>query len=226
MPATNPLPPADSLVGAAEAAFIADLDAKELHRVVDESVLPDVLLRRDDARRFARLGAALAKFYFDTADELSKAVRVDVITKLVERLLGRENAGDILGLVGPALALVDWTVHLDYVVVDVKRAIEPAMERATRARHAAQLVVEDPDVLGGRPTFRGSRVPIDTVIGAPTTGPAWERLRASYPFLTADHIDAANIYSVIHPRRGRPAKEPPAKAWKLKSSRRIPATGR
>jgi uncharacterized protein (DUF433 family) len=225
MPATSPLPPADSLVGAAEAAFIADLDAKDLHRVVDESVLPDVLWRRDDARRFARLGAALAKFYFDTADDLSKAVRVDVITKLVDRLVIRDNASDIFGLVGPSLSLVDWTVHLDYVVIDLRRAIEPATERAARARYAAQLVVEDPDVLGGRPTFRGSRVPIETVIGAPTTGPAWERLRASYPFLTADHIDAANIYSVIRPRRGRPAKKPPPKAWKLKRSRRIPSVG-
>lgn len=217
-------PPTEVLVGAAEAAFIADLDPKELHRVVDESVLPDDLMGRTGARQFARLSAAIARFYFDTADELSKATRLEVIESLMERLRPRENLAAILSLAGP-LSSIDWSFHSGYLTVDLRDAVERAAERAARARNAVRLVIEDPDVLGGRPTFRGTRVPIDVATGAPVTGAKWTRLRDSYPFLTEDHVDAANVYAVIRPRRGRPAKvEPVAKSWKVKSTRRNPPT--
>lgn len=222
---TTSTPSTDALVGAAEAAFIADLDPKELHRVVDESVLPDDLMERGGARQFARLSGAIARFYFDTAEALSKATRLEIIEKVMERLRLRENLAAVLSLAGP-LSSIDWSFRSDYFIVDLRPAVEHAAERAARARNAVNLVVEDADILAGRPTFRGTRVPIDVVIGAPTTGPAWKRLQDSYPFLTEDHVDAANVYAVIRPRRGRPAKvEPAAKAWKVKSSRRIPPTG-
>lgn len=220
---TLSMPPTEMLVGAAEAAFIADLDPKELHRVVDESVLPDDLMERAaESRQFARLSAAVARFYFDTANELSKAMRVDIIEKLMERLRPRANVATILALAGP-LSSIDWSFRSGYVTVDLRGAIEHAAERAARARSALKVVVEDPEVLGGRPVFRGTRVSIDVAIGAPTSGAAWTRLKASYPFLTEDHVDAANVYSVIRPRRGRPAKTEPASKWKVKNTRRIPA---
>lgn len=106
-------------------------------------------------------------------------------------------------------------------IEDLRGAIKHAAERASRAKSALGLVSEDEDVLGGRPTFRGTRVPLDVVTAAPTSGAAWERLRASYPFLTEDHVTAALVYSVIRPRRGRPPK-PDAADWKVKSTRRIP----
>ena len=44
--------------------------------------------------------------------------------------------------------------------------------------------------------------------------------------MTGDHVDAANSYSVIRPRRGRPVKVDPAtKGWKVKSVRRIAPRG-
>ncbi len=218
------VPPAEVLVGAAEAAFIADLDPKDLHRVIDESVLPDDLMSRSESRQFARLSAALARFYFDTANELSKAIRLQVIETLMVRLRPRENIAAILSLAGP-LSSIDWSFHSGCLTVDLKSVIEHAAQRSVRARNSLRLVVEDPDVLGGRATFRGTRVPIDVAIGATTSGAGWARLKESYPFLTEDHVDAANVYSVIRPRRGRPPKaEPAPKGWKVKSTRRIAAT--
>ncbi len=224
---TAPRPPADVLVGAAEAAFIAGLDPKELHRVVDETVLPaDLLDRRAVSRRFARLSAALARFYFDTAHELTKTARIEVIERLVERLRTQENREALLGLAGP-LAAFDWSLRLGDLTVDLRNAVRSAAERAVRARNALALVVEDPDMLGGRPTFRGTRVPIDVAIGAATAGESWDRLRRSYPFLTEDHVDAANVYAVIRPRRGRPARSARgAKHWRVRSTHRVPASRR
>jgi uncharacterized protein (DUF433 family) len=217
------IPPSEALIGAAEAAFIADLDQKELHRVVDEDVLPDDLLARAaESRRFARLGAAVARFYFATSDELTKAMRVDVIEQVMRRLRGRANLGAILALQGPLTSL-DWSVRTPSVTVDLLPSIEDSAARAARAKAALGFVVEDDDVLGGRPTFRGTRVPIDVAIGASPSGAAWERLRASYPFLTPDHVDAANVYAVIRPRRGRPPRASESAGWKRASTRRIAA---
>lgn len=214
-----------ALVGTAEAAFIADRDPRELHRLVDEAVLGE-LVEKGESRRFFRLGAALAKFYLDTADDLSKAVRVRAIDKVMGRLRDRTNLDAILGLSGP-LGSIDWALHFDYFTVDLGTLVEAAAERSRRALDARRLIVEDPDVLGGRPTFRGTRIAIDVAVGAPTTGGAWDRLCLSYPMLTPDHVDAANVYSVIRPRRGRPPRALEgatiASGWRLRSTRRIVA---
>ena len=218
------VPPAELLVGSAEAAFIADLDPKDLHRVVDESVLPsDLFSRTNDARHFARLSAAIARFYFDASGDLSKACRLRVIEAVMERLRPRENLSSILALAGP-LSSIDWAIHAAALTVDLRDFVFHAAERANRARSAVNLVVEDPEILGGVPVFRGTRVPIDVAINTVTSGAAWTRLKESYPFLSEDHVDAANVYAVIRPRRGRPTKpDPAAKGWKLTSTRRIPA---
>lgn len=224
-PATA-LPPSPAFVGAAEAAFIADLDPKALHRVVDESVLPNELLGSGgEGRQFVRFAAAMARFYFEAAENLSKSMRLEVIRRVTELLRSRDNAEDILRLTGP-LSTIDWAIRTGYVTVDLRGAVVDSAARAERATNALRLIVEAPDTLGGRPTFKGTRVPIDVAVGAPSSGPAFERMRASYPFLTAAHIDAANVYSVIRPRRGRPLKlERSAARWKPKSTRRIPRSG-
>ncbi|MBI1948134.1 MAG: DUF433 domain-containing protein [Deltaproteobacteria bacterium] len=224
---SSPIRPASTpFVGAAEAAFIADLDQKALHRVVDESVLPAELLGSGgESRQFVRFAAAMARFYFDTAEDLSKAKRLEVIRRVLEMLRSHDDADDILQLAGP-LSTIDWAIHAGYVTVDVRNAIVHAAARAQRAANALGLIVEHPDILGGRPTFKGTRVPIDVAVGTASSGPAFERMRASYPFLTPAHIDAANVYSVIRPRRGRPLKlEHGPRPWKLKSTRRIPRSG-
>lgn len=207
------------LVGAAEAAFIADLDPKDLNRVVDETVLPaELISRATDSRRYAPLGAAFARFYFDQAQALTKGARVAIIERAMELLRPRESLVAILGLSGP-LSTIDWSMRLGDVTVNLANAIVRAAERSDRSRKARALVVESGDVLGGRPVFQGTRIPIDVAVGAPTSGPAWDRLKRAYPSLTPDHVDAANVYAVISPRRGRPAKNG---KWKLLSTRRIP----
>jgi len=71
---------------------------------------------------------------------------------------------------------------------------------------ADALVTVSPDVMGGAAVFTGTRVPIDIVLGSIATGSSMERLRASYPFLTDAHVQAARVYEAVHPRRGRPRR--------------------
>jgi uncharacterized protein (DUF433 family) len=71
---------------------------------------------------------------------------------------------------------------------------------------AHQLVTSDPEILRGEPVFSGTRVPIDNVLASADGDISPARLRASYPFLTPAHIEAARTYAAVHPRRGRPRR--------------------
>ena len=71
---------------------------------------------------------------------------------------------------------------------------------------ADALVTVSADVMGGAAVFTGTRVPLDAVLGSITAGIGMARLKASYPFLTDAHVQAARVYNQVHPRRGRPRR--------------------
>lgn len=65
------------------------------------------------------------------------------------------------------------------------------------------LVDIDDEIMGGMPVFRGTRVPLDVVTDSLDKGIPFERLKASYPFLTPELADATRAYQLAHPRPGR-----------------------
>lgn len=68
----------------------------------------------------------------------------------------------------------------------------------------AEAVVETSDeVMDGAPVFKGTRVPLDVVTTSLAKGISFERVRASYEFLTPELAEAAKVYELVHPRRGR-----------------------
>jgi uncharacterized protein (DUF433 family) len=67
-------------------------------------------------------------------------------------------------------------------------------------------VITRPEVLGGTPVIRGTRVP------------------AAYPSLDADKVELAAIYAQATPPRGRPRRRPePPKGAAVIADRRIAA---
>lgn len=82
-------------------------------------------------------------------------------------------------------------------------------------------VVEDPQVMGGLPVFRGTRVPIANVLASLDAGFNLDQLREAYPFLTQELVNAALSYSPCN-------TAVPAKKWfgnamrVLVSSKRVP----
>jgi uncharacterized protein (DUF433 family) len=193
------------LIPSAEAAFIAGLTDKEIHRVVDDGVLPEALYERDDGRRFARIAGAFARFYFETSDQLTKSMRREVIETLTKRLLQRPDHDAMFALSLPVSAM-DWRVNVPFVSVVLEDVVALTQQRAGRVARANRSIVEDPDVMGGVPVFTGTRVPIEAVVGSRATGVSERRLLAAYPFLTPEVIEDAEIYLQVHPRRGRPRK--------------------
>ncbi len=198
------MPLTPSLVQTAEAAFIAGLNDRQMHRVMDEHLVPSALLGQDGSTRlFARLGAAFARFYYDTEGVLVASARRQVLEELTLRVAHLPDPGEVMALHSLPRD-VSWRVFRMGVDIDVGPFVAQAFVRAREVDDADALVCADPEVMGGAPCFTGTRVPIDTVLASLDRGIGKAELRESFPFLTDTHLSAARVYAAVHPRRGRP----------------------
>jgi len=63
----------------------------------------------------------------------------------------------------------------------------------------SESIRSDPDILGGEPVFVGSRLPVRTLPACVDAGNNWDRIVASWPWLTRAHVDAARHWEQTHP---------------------------
>lgn len=200
---TRPTP----FVSTAEAAFVAGLKVTDINRLVDDQLVPaDLLFQDGGSRRMARLAAALARVYVDLEGTLAAPARRELFAELSRRVhvLGTEQRYAVLQL--KELRSVDWIMSFHQVMVNVTQQLDDAAARAKQVDLADMLVTSDAQVMGGAPCFAGTRVPIESILASLDDGETMERLQASYPFLTEAHVDAARVYQLVHPRRGRPRR--------------------
>jgi uncharacterized protein (DUF433 family) len=88
---------------------------------------------------------------------------------------------------------------------------EPRRELATslrELRRARRLVVSDPEIMGGDPVFRGTRVPVHMIAELVAQGFTQADLLKDYPRLSAEMIRLAPIFATAYPLRGRPRNQP------------------
>ena len=95
------------------------------------------------------------------------------------------------------------------------------MERATQG-----TVVSDPEILGGAPVLRGTRVPVHDVAASIAAGIPLDRILAAYPSLDADKIALATTYAQTCPAGGlaRTRNELP-NGTVIIADRRVPRRG-
>ena len=90
-------------------------------------------------------------------------------------------------------------------------------------RQARQLVVSDPEIMGGDPVFRGTRVPVHMIADVLALGEPEEVMLESYPSITLEMLRLAPVYASAYPLKGRPRKQPwhdrpPISTWRRKLS--------
>jgi uncharacterized protein (DUF433 family) len=90
--------------------------------------------------------------------------------------------------------------------VDLGPYIGRSAAKAKEVDQAEALVHASADILGGTPVFRGTRLPIENVLGELARGRTSDDVVAEYPDVTPAHITAAQVYSIVNPRRGRPPR--------------------
>lgn len=99
-------------------------------------------------------------------------------------------------------------LELDEVlVVKADPAALALVEHARRyVRLRNELIVSDPEVAGGEPVIRGSRVPVRGLARQIEAGESAEVLREDYPHLPEAAFEIAPVWARANPRTGRPPK--------------------
>ncbi len=179
-----------------EAAVVASVELRDIHRVIDERILPEGFVVVEDGRRIAATACMLIAFYFDSAKRLTSEERLLAIRQAGQRLRG---LGDFASLVE-----ADWILRDDYLAIDLAPFFQRAKARMDRLTAARDMVVSDPDVLGGAPVVRGTRVLVHDLAASVAAGLPVERIASAYPSLDARKIELAALYAEANPARGRP----------------------
>jgi uncharacterized protein (DUF433 family) len=80
--------------------------------------------------------------------------------------------------------------------------------RLQNLEKASGTVQSDPEIMGGTPVFRGTRIPVYLVADMIEQGTPIDEILDGYPALTREMVKYAGIYSTTHPRCGRPPIQP------------------
>jgi uncharacterized protein (DUF433 family) len=182
----------DALFTPTEAAALTSLPVKAVNNAIDKKTISTVPGRRaGHATRLLDLRAlislALERRF---TDRFSPELRRKVFDALKTAPRNR------LALEGGVL-----TINLR----EPRRELTASLRRLRRAR---ALVVRDPEILGGTPVFRGTRIPVHLIATLVEQGSTEAELLAAYPRLTTEMVQLASLYAAAYPSRGRPRAQP------------------
>src|SRR5262245_48649479 len=173
----------DAKLTVAEAAFVTKVDAKEIDREIDAEILP----AGRGARELKRGALLYIKAIAPYRGDISPALRKQVFYA-VEAALAKRN--DV--------------AHVGSLYVPLKEIEAELLEEFKELEALKRDMVERrPDILGGEPLLKGTRIPVRVVADLVKRGAAKRDLRREYD-LSGEQVDAAVLYDKIMPRRGRP----------------------
>ena len=58
-----------------------------------------------------------------------------------------------------------------------------------------ERIVRDPNILAGKPTIRGTRVPVSLILNLLAHGYSFERIAEAYPYVHEEDIRASLLYA-------------------------------
>jgi uncharacterized protein (DUF433 family) len=186
----------DNLLTQSAAAAVAGVPVKAVYKTVAERLPKSSLVRRRGLTYLTPEAVVCVRLDYDLPKDVPIRVRRFVYGKLKEGISERVEF-EAVGAGGATI--------FSYVI-DPRPAAKAIAERMQRYRRAMQLIVEDPEVQGGVPTFKGTRLPVYQIGSLLQQGVPEQELREDYPNLTPEMIEAARIFALAYPRRGRPRR--------------------
>lgn len=205
------------MLKAAEAAVVASVELGDVNWTIDEGILPAGFFSLDDGRRVLASGCGLISFYFESAAQLTAAERLFAIRETARRLTSHTS------IAASALLAQDWIVRDRYLTIDLAPFIQKSNERLQKLAAALEMIVSDPEILGGELVIRGTRIPVYHVSASVEAGDTVKQTLADYPSLTPEAVELARIYAQAYApgKRSQRARQLPAGAIII-SDKRIP----
>jgi uncharacterized protein (DUF433 family) len=173
---------------ATEAAALTQLPLKAVNNAIDKRLVPTAEVRGEDAGRRLRVTGLLAL-------TLERQLSSFLLPAIRRRLFRLVEARPYLKRASKGALRID--------LREPRRELAVALRSLRRSRI---LVAEDPEALGGDPTFKGTRIPVHVVAKLIDEGATEADLREAYPRLTAEMLRLAPLYAAAYPLRGRPRK--------------------
>ncbi|MFM2043945.1 MAG: hypothetical protein RLY86_2521 [Pseudomonadota bacterium] len=175
-----------------EAAAVARVPLSAIQKAITGRAIPARLDRKSGGRRIdetALLALALSR---------SLPAELTVLPRDAYALLRQAGAdprdGDLV--IG------------DVVRIDTGRLLAETRHRLALLERARDLIVRDPDILGGTPVIRGTRIPPHALLDRVRDGDTVDDILAEYPQLDRGTVEAALIHAEANPLRGRPKGKP------------------
>jgi uncharacterized protein (DUF433 family) len=178
-----------------EAAIAAGVSVPQIHRIIDEKILPEDLYSTTQMRTFRTDACILIAFYFETAELLTAQARLRTIRNAILHC-------------GSWREWENCVVEDHSITVRFSEISKGVMERVHQLSRAHEMVIEDPEILSGTPVIKGTRVPVYDIAAAVDAGTPKYRILKSYPSLKNWQVELASIYSKAVPLRGRPKRVP------------------
>jgi uncharacterized protein (DUF433 family) len=175
-----------------EAASVTGVPLRQVHRIIDAGLLGGAVKRRRHARLLARKALIGLRLAHDTANVLTPASRRAVVATLIRR---------------PRQSMI----RAAAVVVDARPAAKTVRSGLDQLTKARAIVSCAPDVLGGTPVFKRTRISVHDIADMLTNGDDPAAIVRTYPQLDRDRLRLAAVYALAYPRRGRPRTK---QAWR------------
>ncbi|WP_192800829.1 DUF433 domain-containing protein [Brucella tritici] len=192
------MPAVAEMLKASEAAVVSRVSLRDVNRAIDEHILPEAFVSRDNGRHVLAGACSFIAFYFESARRLTSEERLFAIKTIGPRLT-RSRA-----LAWAALLREDWTVRDEFLTIDLLPFVKETSKRLDDLAAARELVSASPDTLGGTPVIKGTRVPVYDVAASVVADLPMERILETWPSLDAEKVRLAAIYAEANPLRGRP----------------------
>ena len=183
-----------------EAAFVAELPRKTVEQAIDRGEVKPVRAERDQRERALDEAAVVyLRIRGEVGDLLTAKARKEVYRAL--------RTGEP----------VRSRLELGPIEVSTKKAVRAVRERMERLRRARAAVEVDPEIRGGEPVVRRTRIPVHMLADLEKAGENRDRILEDYPALDAELLEDALLYASLNPRRGRPRAAP----WREGKPRRV-----
>lgn len=183
----------------AQTAMVTGVCARKINRMIDDGLMPVSSFKKVGRNRFVKAFAApLVRFGAGDGAILSKDARLEAMKSVA--IYTKTNWGRLVADPNQARG---FRFESGVVSVALGEIVSSTMVGLGKLAEAQRRVVLDPDVRGGMPTLRGTRIGAFELAAA-LAADGIDTVLEDYPALTRKDVEAAEIYVQAHPRMGRP----------------------
>lgn len=182
-----------------EVAAVVGIEQKRVHRMIDDQVIPRAMVvpsKRSGSERKRRLlkpqACPFVSFSASTGEYVSAKMRRRVFAELGRLLKGE-----------PANVLIEEGV----LKVDVSKVMRDTLKRMRALAMAEAAVIVDPNLRGGMPVLRGTRIGVYEIASMAKVETD-RRILEAFPSLTKTALLNAKLYAMARPLLGRPSGGP------------------